>query len=51
MLPQEVCRVSAYSTSRLLLKREATFCLEPAGDSPSRKSIGHIAGMDCNFIL
>ena len=36
---KDVCMATPYSHPKLLLKRQAVFCLEPSGTQPTRKSI------------
>ena len=41
------CALNKYDHSSLLLKYQSTFCLEPAGDSPYRRSITDSIALGC----
>lgn len=45
------CKLEKPSTTNLLVKRSSTFCLEPVGDSPWRKSIADSISFGCIPVL
>merc|ERR550532_1793877 len=42
-----ICLATKFSLEKLFLKKNAVFCLEPAGDSPSRRSIADSISFGC----
>lgn len=45
------CNLQRYSDYTLLMKMQSTFCLEPAGDSPYRRSIADDISFGCIPVL